>query len=92
MKELLASLQGLQAQALDNDVYSFEVDVHRRYDKGSRRIETYITATVFLKEPKPDKKGQSGNFLYASFNETQKKEDREEILMRIQAHINPETH
>lgn len=92
MKELLASLQGLQAQALDNDVYSFEVDVHRRYDKGSRRIETYITATVFLKEPKPDKKGQAGNFLYASFNETQKKEDREEILMRIQAHINHETH
>ena len=90
MKELLSSLQTLQAQALDNDVYSFEVDVHRRYDKSSRRIETYITATVFLKEPKHDKKGQSGNFLYASFSEMQKKEEREEILERIRIHIDPQ--
>lgn len=90
MKDLLASLQALQAQALDNDVYSFEIDMHRRYDKSARRIETYLTATVFLKEPKPDKKGQAGNFLYASFNETQKKEAREEILQQIRIHINPE--
>lgn len=90
MKDLLTSLQALQAQALDNDVYSFEIDVHRRYDKTSRRIETYITATVFLKEPKPEKKGQAGNFLYASFNEMQKKETREEILEQIRNHICPE--
>lgn len=88
MKDLLASLQALQAQALDNDVYSFEIDMHRRYDKSARRIETYLTATVFLKEPKPDKKGQAGNFLYASFNETQKKEAREKILEQIRIHIN----
>lgn len=90
MKDLLANLQALQAQALGNDVYSFEIDLHRRYDKGSRTIGTYITATVFLKEPKPDKKSQSGNFLYASFNETQKKEAREEILEQIRININPE--